>query len=88
MDAFDKAYTEVIQDYAYNMIEYIAKQPKTETPMIMVAMSDIIRGLLESSLLTEEQKNLYRVMKKYNENHFDAEVTINYESEENVNGRT
>lgn len=86
MKPFDKAYTKVIQDYAYNIIEYIAKQPKAETPMIMVAMSDIIRGLLESSsTLTKKQKELYRSMKEYNENHFDAEVTINYESEESGN---
>lgn len=83
MKAFDKAYAKVIQDYAYNIIKYIAKQPKAETPMIMVAMSDIIRGLLESSsILTKQQKALYRSMKEYNEKHFDAEVTINYESEE------
>jgi hypothetical protein len=82
MKAFDKAYTKVIQDYAYEIIRYIAKQPKAETPMIMVAMSDIIRGLLESSSITKEQKTLYRSMKEYNENHFDAKVTINYESED------
>ena len=82
MDAFNKAYTKVMRDYAYEIIRYIAKQPKAETPMIMVAMNDIIRGLLESSSITKEQKNLYRAMKEYNENHFDAEVTINYESED------
>ena len=86
MKPFDKAYTKVIQDYAYSIIEYIAKQPKAETPMIMVAMSDIIRGLLESSsTLTKKQKELYRSMKEYNEKHFDAEVTVNYESEESGN---
>ena len=83
MDEFEKAYTEAIQDYAYDIIQYIAKYPKKETPMIMVAMSDIIRGLLESSsILTTMQKKLYRSMKKYNEKHFDAELTINYKSEE------
>lgn len=85
MKAFDEAYTKVIQDYAYDIVAYIAKQPKSETPMIMVAMSDIIRGLLEGSSLTNEQKTLYRLMKKYNEEHFDAKVTINYESEERTN---
>lgn len=81
MKAFDKAYTKVIQDYAYEIISYIAKQPKAETPMIMVAMSDIIRGLLEGSSITKAQRALYYSMKEYNEKHFDAEVTINYESE-------
>ena len=85
MKAFDKAYTKVIEDYAYNIITYIAKHPKAETPMIMVAMSDIIRGLLESSSITKEQKALYRSMKEYNEKQFDAEVTINYESEDKAN---
>lgn len=82
MKAFDEAYTKVIQDYAHDIILYIAKYPQHETPMIMVAMNDIIRGLLESpSVLTDQQKRLYHAMAEYNEKYFDADISINYESE-------
>ena len=82
MSTRDKIITETVEKYAKSFFSEIEKHPKSEIPLVLLAMSEIIRAYLCSPYaMTSKMKKEYHEMKKYCENKFDANITMTFHTD-------
>lgn len=83
MKPFDKKFTETIEQYAKEFFEVIDRHPKPETPMLLTAMTQIVKAYMNSPYaISNDMKQLYQAMDKYLDENFDANVTLTFHDDD------
>ena len=76
---FDKAFTETIEQYAKEFFEVLDRHPKAETPMLLTAMTQVVKAFMNSPYaISNDMKRLYQAMDNYLDENFDANVTLTF----------
>lgn len=66
MKAFDKAFTESIEEYAKEFVDVIEKHPKPEAPMLLAAMSEAVKGILANpDYISDDMKCWYHSIREH-----------------------